>query len=93
MIISLKYIPAPYRNNFILSLIVAIPNEPLGIIISDTRENLAYKVPHIHYLACSHKLSVKTYLHGAAHTSCQVTATYAGILATGRTYKISTRII
>ncbi|KHG14253.1 Putative respiratory burst oxidase H -like protein [Gossypium arboreum] len=30
----------PSRNNFILILIVGIPNEPLGIIISDTQETL-----------------------------------------------------
>ncbi|KHF98901.1 Urease accessory UreD [Gossypium arboreum] len=34
------YISVPSRNNFILILIVSIPNEPLGIIISDTRETL-----------------------------------------------------
>ncbi|KHG07937.1 hypothetical protein F383_35195 [Gossypium arboreum] len=34
------YIPVPSRNNFILILIIDIPNEPLGIIISDTRETL-----------------------------------------------------
>ncbi|KHG17698.1 hypothetical protein F383_22662 [Gossypium arboreum] len=34
------YIPIPSRTNFILILIIGIPNEPLGIIISDTRETL-----------------------------------------------------
>ncbi|KHG23718.1 hypothetical protein F383_07157 [Gossypium arboreum] len=48
LIISFKYIPIPSRNNFILILIFIIPNEPLRIIISNTRENLAHKVPHIH---------------------------------------------
>ncbi|KHG01866.1 hypothetical protein F383_22290 [Gossypium arboreum] len=48
MNISFKYIPVPSRNNFILSLIVVIPNEPLGIIISNTLEKLTHKVPHIH---------------------------------------------
>ncbi|KHG01926.1 hypothetical protein F383_21256 [Gossypium arboreum] len=59
-IISLKYILVPYRINFIFSIMVAIPNEPLRIIISNTQENLAQEVPHIHYWACSHKLSVET---------------------------------
>ncbi|KHG15843.1 hypothetical protein F383_23710 [Gossypium arboreum] len=48
LIISFKYIPVPSRNNFLLILIFIVPNEPLGIIISDTWENLAHKVPHIH---------------------------------------------
>ncbi|KHG13827.1 hypothetical protein F383_16667 [Gossypium arboreum] len=43
------YIPVPSRNNFILILIVGIPNEPLKIIISDTRETFARKVSHIHH--------------------------------------------
>ncbi|KHG23588.1 Protein MAK11 [Gossypium arboreum] len=53
------YISVPSHNNFILILIVDIPNEPLKIIILDTRENFAHKVPHIHYQACLHKLSLK----------------------------------
>ncbi|KHG22356.1 hypothetical protein F383_28261 [Gossypium arboreum] len=40
--------PVPSRNNFIFSLIFVIPYKPLGITISDTRENLAHKVPHTH---------------------------------------------
>ncbi|KHG01439.1 5'-3' exoribonuclease 2 [Gossypium arboreum] len=59
IIISFKYIPVPSRNNSIHILILVIPNEPLGIIISDTRENLVHKVPHIQQRACSYKLSVK----------------------------------
>ncbi|KHG28350.1 hypothetical protein F383_15460 [Gossypium arboreum] len=42
------HILVPTRNGFILILTFDIPNEPLGITISDTRENLAHKVPHIH---------------------------------------------
>ncbi|KHG29608.1 hypothetical protein F383_16522 [Gossypium arboreum] len=53
------HIPIPTRNGFILILIFDIPNEPLEITLSDTRENLAHNVPHIHQRACSHKLSVK----------------------------------
>ncbi|KHG04319.1 hypothetical protein F383_03890 [Gossypium arboreum] len=30
------YIPVSSRNNFILILLVGIPNEPFGIIMSDT---------------------------------------------------------
>ncbi|KHG28083.1 Ubiquitin carboxyl-terminal hydrolase 25 [Gossypium arboreum] len=48
IIISFKYIPVPSRSNFIHILIFFIPNEPLRKIISDTRENLAHKVLHIH---------------------------------------------
>ncbi|KHG30549.1 Uncharacterized protein 15.0 kDa protein in GTA-P79 intergenic region [Gossypium arboreum] len=51
------YIPVPSRNNFILILIVGIPNEPLEIIISDTRETLHTRC-HIS-------------INGPAHTSCQ----------------------
>ncbi|KHG10939.1 hypothetical protein F383_14269 [Gossypium arboreum] len=39
-IISFMYILVPSRNNFVLILIVGIPNELLRIIISDTRETL-----------------------------------------------------
>ncbi|KHF99274.1 Capsid VP1 [Gossypium arboreum] len=46
---ELIIISFPYRNNFILSLIIVIPNEPLGIIISDTRETL-----HTRCHICSH---------------------------------------
>ncbi|KHG24450.1 Glycerol-1-phosphate dehydrogenase [NAD(P)+] [Gossypium arboreum] len=52
------YIPVPFRNSFILILIIDIPNEPLRII-SGYSGNLAHKVSHIHQWACSHKLSVK----------------------------------
>ncbi|KHG14389.1 hypothetical protein F383_04553 [Gossypium arboreum] len=49
LIISFKYIPIQSRNNLILILIfVIIPNEPLRILISNTGENLAHKVPYIH---------------------------------------------
>ncbi|KHG01444.1 hypothetical protein F383_32091 [Gossypium arboreum] len=34
------YIPVPTHNNFVLILIVDIPNEPLGILILDTKETL-----------------------------------------------------
>ncbi|KHG26764.1 Uncharacterized protein 15.0 kDa protein in GTA-P79 intergenic region [Gossypium arboreum] len=34
------YILVPSRNNFILILIIGIPNEPLEIIILDTQETL-----------------------------------------------------
>ncbi|KHG10076.1 hypothetical protein F383_07613 [Gossypium arboreum] len=74
------YIPVPSRNNFILILIVDIPNKPLRIIISDTREILHIRCHISINWYCSHKLSIKTWPHGAAHTSCQVTTTYAGIL-------------
>ncbi|KHG05089.1 hypothetical protein F383_30984 [Gossypium arboreum] len=43
IIISFKYILVPSRNNFILILTFFIPNEPLRIIMSFTREILHTK--------------------------------------------------
>ncbi|KHG06511.1 hypothetical protein F383_33886 [Gossypium arboreum] len=40
MLISFMHILVPSHNGFILILIFDIPNEPLGIIILDTRETL-----------------------------------------------------
>ncbi|KHG20129.1 hypothetical protein F383_24483 [Gossypium arboreum] len=50
------YIPVPSRINFILILLFGIPNEPLGIIMSDTWEILHTRC-HIS-------------INGPAHTSC-----------------------
>ncbi|KHG04125.1 hypothetical protein F383_28493 [Gossypium arboreum] len=50
------YIPIPSHNNFILILIVNIPNEPLRILISDTQEILHTRC-HIS-------------INGPTHTSC-----------------------
>ncbi|KHG21374.1 Solute carrier family 22 member 15 [Gossypium arboreum] len=51
------HIPVPSRNGFIYILILGIPNEPLRIKISDTRETL--------YIRC-HISIIKP-----ANTSCQ----------------------
>ncbi|KHG09955.1 Very long-chain specific acyl-CoA dehydrogenase-2C mitochondrial [Gossypium arboreum] len=64
------HIPVPSRNGFILILIFGIPNEPLGIIISDTRETYTQGVTYpstglltqavsqdVATRCCSHKLS------------------------------------
>ncbi|KHG25389.1 hypothetical protein F383_32720 [Gossypium arboreum] len=50
------YIPVPSCNSFILILIIGIPNEPLKIIIPDTREIL--------HTRCHMSIN------GLAHTSC-----------------------
>ncbi|KHG06178.1 hypothetical protein F383_32210 [Gossypium arboreum] len=60
------YIPVPFRNNFILILIASIPNESLGIIISDTRETLHTRC-HIS-------------INGPTHTSCQLRCSYTVLL-------------
>ncbi|KHG03160.1 hypothetical protein F383_27889 [Gossypium arboreum] len=60
------YITVPSRNNFILILIIDIPNEPLGIIISDTRDTL-----HTRY-----HISI----NGPIHTSCQSRRSYTVLL-------------
>ncbi|KHG23398.1 Helicase/primase complex [Gossypium arboreum] len=92
IIISFKYIPVPFHNNFILSLIVFIPNEPLEIIMLDTRGILHTRC-HIS-------------INGPTHTSCQSRRNYLVLLtqavkqpqhmsvysAIGRTYRTSTRI-
>ncbi|KHG03729.1 hypothetical protein F383_08938 [Gossypium arboreum] len=56
------YIPVPSHNNFILILIIDTPNEPLGIIISGTRETL-----HTRY---------HIFIYGPTHTSCQLRCSY-----------------
>ncbi|KHG19904.1 Glucoside xylosyltransferase 1 [Gossypium arboreum] len=92
IIISFKYIPVPYRNNFILITIFVILNEPLGIIMSDTREILHTRC-HIS-------------INEPAHTNCQSRRSYSVLLtqavkklqhmtiysAIGRTCRTSTRI-
>ncbi|KHG19999.1 hypothetical protein F383_08631 [Gossypium arboreum] len=60
------YIPVPSQNNFILILIFDIPNEPLEIIISDTREILHTRC----YIS----------INGPAHTSCQSRYGYTVLL-------------
>ncbi|KHG23220.1 hypothetical protein F383_30080 [Gossypium arboreum] len=60
------YIPVPSRNNFILILIIDIPNKPLGIIILDTREILHTRC-HIS-------------INGPTHTSCQSRHSYTVLL-------------
>ncbi|KHF99445.1 hypothetical protein F383_16710 [Gossypium arboreum] len=60
------YIPVPSRNDFILILIVDIPNEPLGILMSDTWEILHTKC-HIS-------------INRPAHTSCQSKRSYPVLL-------------
>ncbi|KHG29655.1 hypothetical protein F383_14490 [Gossypium arboreum] len=60
------YLPVPSRNNFILILIIDIPNEPLGIIISDTWETL-HRWCHLS-------------INGPAHTSCQSRRSYTVLL-------------
>ncbi|KHG24644.1 Uncharacterized protein F383_30467 [Gossypium arboreum] len=52
----------PSQNNFILILIVDIPNEPLGIKKSNTLEKL-HKRCHIS-------------INGPAHASCQLRRSY-----------------
>ncbi|KHG05982.1 Peptidyl-alpha-hydroxyglycine alpha-amidating lyase 1 [Gossypium arboreum] len=59
-------ISVPSRNNFIFILIVSIPNEPLRIIISATRETLRTKC-HIS-------------INGTAHTSYQSRRSYTVLL-------------
>ncbi|KHG02425.1 hypothetical protein F383_24962 [Gossypium arboreum] len=56
------YIPVPSRNNFKLTLIVGMPNEPLRIITSNNRENLHTRC----YIS----------INGPAHTSCQSRHSY-----------------
>ncbi|KHG15985.1 hypothetical protein F383_05839 [Gossypium arboreum] len=53
------HIPVPTCNGFILILIFDMPNEPLGITILYTRENLPHKVPHMQPLL---PLSHNTYI-------------------------------
>ncbi|KHG09189.1 Solute carrier family 22 member 15 [Gossypium arboreum] len=60
------YIPVQSRNNFILILIIGIPDEPLRIIISDTRETLHTRC-HIS-------------INRPAHTSCQPRGSYMVLL-------------
>ncbi|KHG01634.1 hypothetical protein F383_22713 [Gossypium arboreum] len=60
------YVPIPSRNNFILILIIDIPNEPLEIIILDTREILLTRC-HIS-------------INGPTHTSCQSRRSYTVLL-------------
>ncbi|KHG02493.1 hypothetical protein F383_26446 [Gossypium arboreum] len=60
------YIPIPSHNDFILILIIDIPNEPLGIIMSDTREILHTRC-HIS-------------INGPAHTNCQSRHSYSMLL-------------
>ncbi|KHG05300.1 Nuclear cap-binding subunit 1-A [Gossypium arboreum] len=66
IIISFMYIPLPPHNNFIVILLVGIPNDPLRIIISDTRETLHTRC-HIS-------------INGSAHTSCQSRHSYTVLL-------------
>ncbi|KHG22934.1 Cyclin-T1-2 [Gossypium arboreum] len=60
------HIHVPTHNGFILILIFDIPNKPLGIIISDTRETLHTRC-HIS-------------INGFAHTSCQSRLSYTVLL-------------
>ncbi|KHG26089.1 hypothetical protein F383_10758 [Gossypium arboreum] len=60
------YTSVPSRNNFILFLIIGIPNEPLRIIISDTRETLHTRC----YIS----------INELAHTSCQSRRSYTVLL-------------
>ncbi|KHF97353.1 hypothetical protein F383_35129 [Gossypium arboreum] len=60
------HIPIPSRNGFIFILIFGIPNEPLEITISDTRETLHTRC-HIS-------------INGPAHTSCQSRRSYTVLL-------------
>ncbi|KHG24902.1 hypothetical protein F383_30992 [Gossypium arboreum] len=60
------HIPVPTLNGFILILIFDIPNEPLGIIISDTRETL--------HTRCHISIT------GPTHTSCQSRRSYMVLL-------------
>ncbi|KHG17150.1 hypothetical protein F383_21860 [Gossypium arboreum] len=60
------YILVPSRNNFIPIFIVDIPNEPLGIIISDTPETL--------HTRCHISINVP------AHTSCQLRRSYVVLI-------------
>ncbi|KHG02424.1 hypothetical protein F383_24961 [Gossypium arboreum] len=60
------YKTVPPRNNFILILIIGIPNEPLGTIILNTRENLHTRC-HIP-------------INGPTHTSCQSRRSYMVLL-------------
>ncbi|KHG04829.1 hypothetical protein F383_28850 [Gossypium arboreum] len=60
------YVPLPSRNNFILIIIIDIPNEPLRIIISDTRETFHTRC-HIS-------------INGSAHTSYQSRRSYTILL-------------
>ncbi|KHG12005.1 DNA-directed RNA polymerase subunit beta' [Gossypium arboreum] len=60
------YILVPSRNSFILVLIVDIPNEPFGIIISDTQETLHTRC-HIS-------------INGLTHTSFQSRRRYTVLL-------------
>ncbi|KHG11008.1 hypothetical protein F383_11817 [Gossypium arboreum] len=62
IVISFMYIPVPSRNDFILIHIVDIPNEPLKIIMSDTRE----------FLHTRWHISI----NGPAHTSSQSRRSY-----------------
>ncbi|KHG07209.1 hypothetical protein F383_34665 [Gossypium arboreum] len=66
IIISFKYIHVPSRNSFIHILILVIPNKPLRIINSDTRETLHTRC-HIS-------------INWPAHTSCQLRRNYSVLL-------------
>ncbi|KHG28790.1 hypothetical protein F383_11379 [Gossypium arboreum] len=60
------HIPIPTHNVFILILIFDIPNEPLRIIILDTRETL--------HIRCHRSIN------GPLHTSCQSRRSYMVLL-------------
>ena len=80
IITSFKYIPIPSRNNFILILIVGIPNEPLEIIMSDTQDFCTLSAT---YVANATSISYHIIAHSRAidrHTSCQSRRSYTVLL-------------